>query len=377
LPTVIAFLARVGVAPALLLSAMSNRWRQGVSADAALLALPGVDSDNFYRNLARLLGLRFETGPVRFHPSVRWPAANHAGIAETIADDGETHWLVAPRAGNLDALIKAHCRGEIPAGRLAITSPARFSAMVGKARAQVVRQRASLGLPNRIGADFSAMAGPSVAQWMAAIAAMIFVGFAVISGGGAWTALCIIGSIVLAGSILLRLFATAASCEPDPPRAPALTDHQLPVYSIIVALYREAAVVRKLIAALEALDYPRAKLDIKFVVEADDQETRAALNRLQLPARYEIVVAPAGRPRTKPRALNVALDLARGPLLVVFDAEDQPEPSQLRCAAEAFAIAPARVACLQGRLAVDNVEDSWLARGIMAQPPQVFETAGA
>ncbi|HWG04776.1 MAG TPA: glycosyltransferase family 2 protein, partial [Beijerinckiaceae bacterium] len=131
--------------------------------------------------------------------------------------------------------------------------------------------------------------------------------------------------------------------------------------------------VGQLVAHLDALDYPRAKLDIKLVVEADDKETRAALRKLRLSANYEIVVAPPGVPRTKPRALNIALDLARGSLLVVFDAEDQPEPGQLRRAAEIFAMAPPRVACLQGRLAVDNIADSWLAHLFAVEYAVLFD----
>ena len=109
-------------------------------------------------------------------------------------------------------------------------------------------------------------------------------------------------------------------------------------------------------------DYPRGKLDIKLVIEHDDRATRLAIVALDLPAIYEIVVAPIGWPRTKPRALNIALPLVRGELLVIFDAEDAPAPGQLREAAERFLRAPRELACLQARLAIDNIEDSWLTR---------------
>jgi hypothetical protein len=104
----IACLARLGVAPGLLLAAMSSGRRQGVSADAALLALPGVDADHFYRSLARTLGVRFETGPVRLDPSVRWPSAIHAGMAATIGEDNQVVWLLAPRADRIERLVEAH-----------------------------------------------------------------------------------------------------------------------------------------------------------------------------------------------------------------------------------------------------------------------------
>ena len=111
-------------------------------------------------------------------------------------------------------------------------------------------------------------------------------------------------------------------------------------------------------------DYPKSKLDIKLVVEQRDPETLSRLVELELPARYEIVVAPPGAPQTKPRALNIALATARGELIVVYDAEDIPAPNQLRLAAARFA-AEKDLDCLQGRLAIRNAEESWLARGIM------------
>jgi glycosyltransferase XagB len=124
-------------------------------------------------------------------------------------------------------------------------------------------------------------------------------------------------------------------------------------------------------------DYPRAKLDFKFVVEEDDAATFDALTRAGLVAGREIIVAPAGAPRTKPRALNVALPLLRGKFVAIFDAEDVPEPQQIKMAAQRFAAAPRALGCLQARLAIDNVADSWLIRGMLAQTPEDFQLAHA
>ncbi len=120
-------------------------------------------------------------------------------------------------------------------------------------------------------------------------------------------------------------------------------------------------------------DYPRAKLDIKLIVEADDADTRNALSALALPARYEVIDVPHGEPRTKPRALNTSLPLARGSLLVIFDAEDRPDAQQLRQAAARFAHAPQKLACLQGRLVVDNADDSWLTRLFAIEYAALFD----
>lgn len=129
---------------------------------------------------------------------------------------------------------------------------------------------------------------------------------------------------------------------------------------MIVALYREEAVARQLARAIDRLDYPRAKLDVKFVVECDDEATPAALRAHPPRTPHEIIVAPEGGPRTKPRALNIAMPFARGALAAVFDAEDIPDGRQLRRAASIFETAPPNVACLQASLAIDNAACNWM-----------------
>jgi glycosyltransferase XagB len=101
---------------------------------------------------------------------------------------------------------------------------------------------------------------------------------------------------------------------------------------------------------------------VKFVVEADDHDTRRALAQLDLGPPFAIIAAPAFGPRTKPKALNVALAFAHGSFTVVYDAEDVPEPDQLRRALDAFTAADEQLACVQASLTIDNTTDSWLAR---------------
>ncbi len=106
---------------------------------------------------------------------------------------------------------------------------------------------------------------------------------------------------------------------------------------------------------------PPEKLDIKLVIEADDLATWQALADLKLTAPFEIILAPQEGPRTKPKALNAALLFARGTFTVVYDAEDRPEPDQLRRAVDMFVSNDDRLACVQGALTIDNTDDSWLA----------------
>ena len=168
--------------------------------------------------------------------------------------------------------------------------------------------------------------------------------------------------LLFSAAVLQTLCALASSGKPRPVPDFPIAEHRLPVYTVVVPLYEEARIVPDLVAGLEALDYPKSKLDFKMMVEIDDADTIAALERCNLPACYEIIVLPAGRPQTKPRALNYALCAARGDLLTVYDAEDRPHPRQLRDAVAVFARRPSTVACLQAQLAVDHLTETWLTR---------------
>jgi len=153
---------------------------------------------------------------------------------------------------------------------------------------------------------------------------------------------------------------------------PRLKEADLPRYTVLVAMFREARVLPDLVAALEALDYPPAKLDIKLVLEEVDAETIAAANALRLPPHFEVMIVPDGTPRTKPRALNYALQFATGDYLVIYDAEDRPDPDQLRKAAGRFRDAPREVVCLQARLTFDNASENWLAKQFAIEYASLF-----
>ena len=146
-----------------------------------------------------------------------------------------------------------------------------------------------------------------------------------------------------------------------PPSLTAETDAPLPVYTVLVAAYREEAMVPQMMAALDALDWPKSLLDIKIVCEADDRPTIEALQRQATGAHYEIVEVPAGGPRTKPKALDYALAGARGDYIVIYDAEDRPHPQQLREAHVRFSQERDFLACLQAPLTISNAGASRIA----------------
>jgi glycosyltransferase XagB len=144
--------------------------------------------------------------------------------------------------------------------------------------------------------------------------------------------------------------------------ARAIPDSDLPMYTVLVPAYHEASVVPTLLATLDALDYPRELLDVKLLLEADDDETIAAATANDVGHHIEIVLVPPGEPRTKPRALGFGLRLARGELVTIFDAEDHPDPLQLRRAVAAFRTLPPDVVCLQGQLTFHNTDQNIITR---------------
>jgi cellulose synthase/poly-beta-1,6-N-acetylglucosamine synthase-like glycosyltransferase len=179
----------------------------------------------------------------------------------------------------------------------------------------------------------------------------------ILAGGLALAPIATLTILKWTGLGLFALLATlrlAAACTPrHSTAAPVLPDAALPAYTVLAPLYKEASVAAELVANLDRLDYPRALLQALIVLEADDVETIAAFHALDLPAFIQVLIVPPGGPKTKPRACNHALERARGELLVIYDAEDAPDPGQLREAAARFAAGPAELACLQAPLRIE------------------------
>jgi glycosyltransferase XagB len=141
----------------------------------------------------------------------------------------------------------------------------------------------------------------------------------------------------------------------------------LPPYTVLVPLYREDKVLPALLARLSALDYPADRLQVLLLIEEDDRLTREALARTELDMRFEAVLIPPSQPRTKPKACNVGLRYAVGEFCVIYDAEDRPDPDQLRKAVAAFRSLPRWVVCVQAELQYWNPWTNWLTRCFAAE----------
>ena len=174
-------------------------------------------------------------------------------------------------------------------------------------------------------------------------------------------------NLVLNIAMAIRSFRHSPEEQIDDALVNTLKDADWPEYTILCPLYREASVVPQFVDAMQKLDYPPEKLQILFLTEVDDIETRNAIRALSLPSHFKIVIVPDGKPRTKPRACNYGLIRATGSYVVIYDAEDIPDPLQLKKSVLAFANHGTEVACVQAKLNFYNVYQNILTRWFTAE----------
>jgi cellulose synthase/poly-beta-1,6-N-acetylglucosamine synthase-like glycosyltransferase len=319
--------------------------------------------------------------------------AVQAGLeAVTLAPDGTDPALIDPR--DLQVYLR---RRLLPWRRIGdavqfVAADAREGAAgLGELTAPPQQVRLALAEPAAVDAALLARCGPALASRAAArcaladsaragmplrqrlvlcfVAVMLATGFGVAPGMTAaimFTLLILLNALNAIARIAVLGAALRSGDEPPAPAGPESAGQAapgpVPCISILIPLLREPEVLPLLMEALTALDWPRERLDVILILEAGDVQTAAALESVTLPAFCRTLVVPPGGPQTKPRALNIALDFARGDIVGIYDAEDRPEPDQLRRVAAILAASPPDVACVQCRLSYYNPRENWLTR---------------
>jgi cellulose synthase/poly-beta-1,6-N-acetylglucosamine synthase-like glycosyltransferase len=366
-----------GVLSPMIVAAAERRARDvGVGVDRVLAVCGVMTEEHYLRAFAAALGMTFES--LQDVPRTACPldddlmiTAVSAGILPLIRDGGMMQVVVA-RAVTSPAMKTWLRRAPGYPKSIRITSETHLAAFVHRHAGGAIAERAAEALAHR---------HPELSAYSTrrhAMVALAGLSAATVLGSGAWPELARTGAgaslsaLFLAWSAL-RLWAVGSGPSASSRRRSRAADTELPHYTVVAALYQEARSVGALVAALDALDYPPEKLDIKLVLEHDDVATRKAVEGLQLHAPYEIIVAPEQPPRTKPKALNAALPFARGRFIAVYDAEDEPEPDQLRAAVACFRDHGPELACVQARLTIANVDDSWLTRLFAAEYAGLFD----
>ena len=355
---------------------LARRWN--VTPHDVLLANGWIKPGAYYRALARDCGAPFfESDDNDGHESGHEDATPRNAIRTKLLKrkhNGRARVTFAPSAVSPQAMKN---RIATDMGRVAITTPRDLRAGIQRTYAKRLMSEAVFGLVRRYPGQ-SAGEGLVRAQRLGLAAALAVIGASTILAP-LLTLYVVSGLVTLFFGMVvaLRLIACINLVVSEPVKRSGIKpqripDADLPVYTLLVPLFHEADVLEGLTRALMRLDYPAAKLDIKLIFESVDADTLAKAKSLSLPANFEFVVVPDAKPRTKPKALNYALQFAHGEFVVIYDAEDRPEPGQLHKALAAFRAGPPNLACVQARLTIYNAAENWLTRQFAIEYAALF-----
>lgn len=140
-----------------------------------------------------------------------------------------------------------------------------------------------------------------------------------------------------------------------------------PTYTVFCPLYKEWQVLPQFIKAVSEIDYPKDKLQVLLLLEENDSQTIEVVKHQKLPDFIQVVIVPDSLPKTKPKACNYGLRFAKGEYSVIFDAEDVPEPDQLKKAVLAFEKGDRDTVCMQAKLNFYNPKQNLLTKIFTAE----------
>jgi Glycosyltransferase like family 2 len=140
--------------------------------------------------------------------------------------------------------------------------------------------------------------------------------------------------------------------------------HELPVVTIQLPLYNEATVATRLLEHVAAIEWPRSRLEIQVLDDSTD-ETRALVRQhvesLREGGLDVAYIHRVDRVGYKAGALDHGLNVAKGSLVAIFDADFLPQPDFLRAVVPHF-MADAKVGMVQARWGHMNRDHSMLTR---------------
>ncbi|EFL89145.1 glycosyltransferase family 2 protein [Ahrensia sp. R2A130] len=383
----IAFLESFGHERAVLTAAQNRAHLFGVSASDVLLFHGVLTERDYFRCLAFHHNLPFEERTISLEPS-----RHGVPDPETLARAEQLVSHVADPVTGVPLPGRIH----IAPGRQVLDLMARNrSALSG--RASVVTRTANrIAVQARHAASLtqkaiypSRLAGMNAERSMTAVQAVVLLVLiqvllylAIFSPGTPQLLLHIMATgfylacIAVRGAAAIRFRRTRPPAH-DTSMPESLSDRAaLPRYAVLVPMRQEAGQVPDLVGALSKLIWPKERLAVRLICDADDGETiNAVWHELEKPglAHMQLVVVPVSKPRTKPKVLNWTLQLIDAERLVIYDAEDRPHPGQLMEAHNAFAAGGPDLACLQAPLAIHNTDESWLSKMFAVEYSSLFD----
>ena len=361
----LARLSGLGVPARYIEDARHRAYLNGSSLVEELIASGVLDERAYYRRLAKDLNLEFiehiDPQSLIVPEDSKRQAVRAVRMIRCLGAKGLTYTLAAPSQKQLAVASQALRHTPGLAASIRLTTPSEFErAFTARLSEGDVRHAVNaLALEHP---DFSAkkvltpwqgfMCGVAITL-LPILAWFCFVPF--------MFAAHLLITLIFAACVLLRLSAAqyAKPLEDHPIAAP---QGPYPIYSVLVALHKEAGIVPQLCACLNKLNWPASRLEVLFICEESDLPTIEALKTAPQSAAFRTVTVPDFGPQTKPRALTYALPMTSGEFVVVYDAEDRPHPDQLMEAYSRFQREPMRMACLQAPLVITNKAQNMLTR---------------
>lgn len=288
-----------------------------------------------------------------------------AGVPVRLIEEreGRVAFLVPAQTVSPAALRDHIRRLPVLASRLKLTDAGKLRAALLKRARPALMKIATSGLSERFPKMSASVVLDGWQGYMIGTLATLLPVALLLAFGPTITFLHGLATFFFLACVVLRLavvLVPRTKTEAEPPKAPSADE--APMFAVLVALYKEAEIIPNLIASLDRLVWPRDRLQIKLVCEADDRQTLAAIRANPLPPHFEIVEVPSGGPRTKPKALSYALPMSGGDFIVLYDAEDQPDPMQLVEAWRKFEAEGPDLAVVQAPLEISNRGESIIAR---------------
>ena len=358
-------LEKLEASPTQLKSARRRSYQNGSDIVRELVAAGQLCETEYFRQVAADLNLDFvekvDPATLVLPQGHKTETMLNAGAVRCMAQNREGFVLSAPSQPNVSLMSRTLSRTPSLRGSFKITSRAQLEeALISRLSSGQIRETVDempLWLP-----EFSAKNVLTAKQgFVLGVALSALVMAFAMAFEFAMLFLHLAASLLFAGCVILRLRA-ASQIVPVTDKPLKDAEGPFPIYTVMVALYKEARVVPQLCSHLNKLNWPASRLELFFVCEEHDLETISAIETAKPNVGCRIITVPNYGPQTKPRALSYALSMARGEFVVIYDAEDRPHPDQLKEAYCRFQREPMRTACLQSPLVITNGAKSLIAR---------------
>jgi cellulose synthase/poly-beta-1,6-N-acetylglucosamine synthase-like glycosyltransferase len=339
--------------------------RYGSTLTSELIAKGLLNEVSYYKALAAELGVAFmeslDPNALIVLPGISLPTLRGAATVKSLLPGGASILLTAPDDRQLAVLARNLRRNPGLRETVRLTTRSSLDHALFERMAAANLEEAVFGIKNLMPSFSASLVATGMQGILFGILLTLLPLLAWRWPSESLLACHAFASFTFAACILMRVHA-ASRFPYSPVNERSDLEGPYPVYTVIVAVYKEAAVVPQLVSQLMALNWPASRLEILIACEASDVATIELLRKTVDTSRIQIVVTTKLGPQTKPRALSFALRAARGEFVVIYDAEDRPHPDQLMEAYQRFQSEPETTACLQAPLIVTNRSAGFLAR---------------